>query len=161
MDVIGWVGVGGPERQPGMQALAGHIGPPVDRRARRQASNHLTHPSSHQHTCVQARICWLQLRPPQPPTQPPHAQPARPPAQQAAPHHARTCVQAKIQGMARRVSMDPWERRLAGRDPMFMRPSSFTTGVAKGGGGRRNNRQAGRGWVGGWVGGREPAANTP
>ena len=28
--------------------------------------------------------------------------------------------------MARSVSMEPCERRLAGRDPMFMRPSSFT-----------------------------------
>ena len=41
--------------------------------------------------------------------------------------------------MARSVSMEPWERRLAGRDPMFMRPSSLTAAT--------------RGWVGGWVGG--------
>jgi hypothetical protein len=39
---------------------------------------------------------------------------------------APTCVHAKIQGMARSVSIDPWERRFAGREPMFMRPSSFT-----------------------------------
>ncbi len=43
-----------------------------------------------------------------------------------------TWVHAKIQGMARSVSMEPCERRLAGRDPMFMRPSSFTAREAGG-----------------------------
>ena len=38
----------------------------------------------------------------------------------------RVWVQAKIQGMARRVSMLPAALRLAGRLPMFMRPSSLT-----------------------------------
>jgi hypothetical protein len=41
----------------------------------------------------------------------------------------RVCVQAKIQGMARSVSMPPPVRRLAGREPMFIAPSS-ATGVA-------------------------------
>ena len=38
----------------------------------------------------------------------------------------RIWVQAKIQGMARRSSMLPAALRLAGRLPMFMRPSSLT-----------------------------------
>ena len=38
----------------------------------------------------------------------------------------RICVQAKIQGMALRSSMLPAALRLAGRLPMFMRPSSLT-----------------------------------
>ena len=41
----------------------------------------------------------------------------------------RVWVQAKIQGMARSASIDPAARRLAGRDPMFILPSSLT-GVA-------------------------------
>ena len=36
---------------------------------------------------------------------------------------SRVCVQAKIQGIARSVSMPPYARRLAGRLPMFL--SSF------------------------------------
>jgi hypothetical protein len=41
----------------------------------------------------------------------------------------RVCVQAKIQGIARRLAMLPAALRFAGREPMFIRPSSFT-GVA-------------------------------
>ena len=42
----------------------------------------------------------------------------------------RVCVQAKIQGIARSVSMPPPALRLLGREPMFMVPSS-ATGVAE------------------------------
>mmetsp|Transcript_2748 Transcript_2748/g.8229 ORF Transcript_2748/g.8229 Transcript_2748/m.8229 type:complete len:303 (+) Transcript_2748:291-1199(+) len=38
----------------------------------------------------------------------------------------RIWVQAKIHGMARRVSIEPAARRFAGRDPMFILPSSDT-----------------------------------
>ena len=161
MDVIGWVGVGGPERQPGMQALAGHIGPPVDRRARRQASNHLTHPSSHQHTCVQARICWLQLRPPQPPTQPPHAQPARPPARPASRPTPRTHLcPGKDPGDGAQGVDGPVGAALGGARSDVHAPQLVHYRGSKGGRGAAEQQASGA-WVGGWVGGREPAANTP